>query len=105
VIAIPFKRYERNEVSYLNIDEIKALLAAPDRTTWLGRRDHAILLAAVQTGVRVTELVTLRIRDVSFSTGAHCQVTGKGRLLLCLAEAVHVGRSRGVRRATANDAR
>ena len=79
VIAIPFKRHEQNSVNYLNLDEIKALLRAPDRTTWLGRRDHALLLTAIQTGVRVTELVTLRICDVSLATGAHCRVTGKGR--------------------------
>jgi integrase/recombinase XerD len=79
VMAIPFKRHERHDVSYLNLDEIKALLAAPDRSTWLGRRDHAILLTAVLTGVRVTELITLRIDDVSLSTGAHASVTGKGR--------------------------
>ena len=78
-MAIPFKRPERHDVSYLNLDEIKALLAAPDRSTWLGRRDHAILLTAVLTGVRVTELITLRIDDVSLSTGAHASVTGKGR--------------------------
>ena len=57
----------------------KRCLRAPDRTTWLGRRDHALLLTAIQTGVRVTELVTLRICDVSLATGAHCRVTGKGR--------------------------
>jgi integrase/recombinase XerD len=79
VMAIPFKRHEHNSVCYLNLDEIKALLRAPDRTTWLGRRDHVILLTAVQTGVRVTELVTLHIRDVSLSTGAHATVIGKGR--------------------------
>jgi site-specific recombinase XerD len=79
-MAIPFKRHERHDVRYLQIDEIKALLAAPDRTTWLGRRDHAMLLTAVLTGVRVTELVTLRIQDISLSTGAHAHVIGKGRL-------------------------
>ncbi len=79
VIAIPFKRHEQNSVNYLNLDEIKALLRAPDRTTWLGRRDHALLLTAIQTGVRVTELVTLNISNVSLDTGAHCRGTGKGR--------------------------
>ena len=78
-IAIPFKRYEHNTVSYLSLDEIKALLRAPDRTTWLERRDHALLLTAIQTGVRVTELVTLRICDVSLGTGAHLKVLGKSR--------------------------
>ena len=79
VIAIPTKRYERNTVSYLQREEIKALLAAPDRSTWLGRRDHALLLTAVLTGVRVTELVTLSLGDVSLGTGAPIKITGKGR--------------------------
>ena len=79
VIAIPSKRHEQNSVNYLNLDEIKALLRAPDRTTWLGRRDHALLLTAIQTGVRVTELVTLNISNVSLDTGAHLQVLGKNR--------------------------
>jgi integrase/recombinase XerD len=75
VMAIPFKRHEHNGVCYLDLDESKALLAAPDRSTWRGRRDHALLLLAIQTGVRVTELVTLRVRDVSLSTGAHARVS------------------------------
>ena len=78
-MAIPTKRHERNTVSYLDLDEIKALLAAPDRDTWLGRRDHALLLVMIQTGVRVSELVGLRVGDVHLGTGAHCRVTGKGR--------------------------
>ena len=79
MIAIPFKRYERPGLTYLNLDEIKALLAAPDRSTWLGRRDHAMLLLAVLTGVRVTELVTLTTSDMTLSAGAHIKVQGKGR--------------------------
>ena len=79
MIAIPSKRHEQREVSYLTLNEVKALLAAPDRSTWLGRRDHALLLLAIQTGLRVSELVTLRIGDVSLTTGAHIQVEGKGR--------------------------
>jgi integrase/recombinase XerD len=79
VMAIPTKRYERNTVSYLDLDEIKALLAAPDPDTWLGRRDHALLLLMIQTGVRVSELVGLHVGDVHLGTGAHCRVTGKGR--------------------------
>ena len=79
VMAIPTKRHERNTVSYLDLDEIKALLAAPDRGTWLGRRDHALLLLMIQTGVRVSELVGLHVCDVHLGTGAHFRVTGKGR--------------------------
>ena len=79
VIEIPSKRHERAMISYLDRREIKALLKAPDRETWLGRRDHALLLLMIQTGVRVSELCALRGCDLSLSTGAHCRVVGKGR--------------------------
>ena len=79
VMAIPTKRHERNTVSYLDLEEIKVLLAAPDPGTWLGRRDHALLVLMVQTGVRVSELVGLRVCDIHLGTGAHIRVTGKGR--------------------------
>ena len=77
VMAIPTKRYERNTLSYLDRDEIKALLAAPDPGTWLGRRDHALLALMIQTGVRVSELTGLRIGDVHLGTGAHIRVIGQ----------------------------
>ena len=83
VIAIPTKRHDRKLISYLDLDEIKALLAAPDRETWHGRRDHALLLLAVQTGLRVSELTSLRNRDITFGAGANCRVTGKGRKERC----------------------
>ena len=83
VIEIPAKRHERALICYLDLDEIKALLAAPDRTSWLGRRDHAMLLTAIQTGLRVSELVALGVGDVSLSTGAHLRVIGKGRKERC----------------------
>lgn len=83
VIEIPAKRHERALICYLDLDETKALLAAPDRTSWLGRRDHAMLLTAIQTGLRVSELVALRVGDVSLGTGAHLRVTGKGRKERC----------------------
>jgi integrase/recombinase XerD len=79
IMAIPTKRHERNIVSYLDLGEIKALLAAPDRRTWLGRRDHALLVLMIQTGIRVSELTGLRIGDVHLDVGAHIRVTGKGR--------------------------
>ncbi|MGH3908995.1 MAG: tyrosine-type recombinase/integrase [Pseudonocardiaceae bacterium] len=79
VMAIPTKRHERNTVSYLDLDEIKALLAAPDRGAWLGRRDRALLVLMIQTGVRVSELVGLRVCDVHLGSGAHIRVVGKGR--------------------------
>jgi integrase/recombinase XerD len=80
VIEIPTKRHTRPLLCYLDLEEIKALLNAPDRTTWLGRRDHALLLLAIQTGLRVSELTNLRLRDVSLERpGAYCRVIGKGR--------------------------
>jgi site-specific recombinase XerD len=79
VMAIPTKRYERSIVCYLNHAEITTLLAAPDQATWLGRRDHALLALMIQTGVRVSELVGLRVRDVQLGTGRHVRVLGKGR--------------------------
>lgn len=79
VMAIPTKRYQSSTISYLDLDEIEALLAAPDNTTWLGRRDHAILVLMIQTGVRVSELTGLRVGDVHLGRGAHIRVMGKGR--------------------------
>ena len=79
VMAIPTKRYERNTVTYLDRDEIQALLAAPDNRTWLGRRDHALMALMIQTGVRVSELTGLRVGDLHLGTGPHIRVLGKGR--------------------------
>ncbi|MCI4338619.1 MAG: site-specific integrase [Thermoplasmata archaeon] len=79
VLAIPPKRFERALVSFLSDEEVNALLGAPDRTTRIGRRDHALLLLAIQTGLRVSELVGLRRGDVVLGTGAHVRCTGKGR--------------------------
>jgi len=79
VLAIPPKRYERQIVTFLTDDEVDAVLAAPDARTWLGRRDHALLLLAVQTGLRVSELTSLTRADVVLGTGAHVRCLGKGR--------------------------
>lgn len=80
VLAIPQRRHDRAIVSYLTGPETDALLAAPDRTTWHGRRDHALLLTAVQTGLRLSELTGLTIQDISTTIpGAAVHTTGKGR--------------------------
>ena len=79
VLAIPPKRGERADVSFLSPAEVDALLAAPDRSRWVGRRDHTLLLVAVQTGLRVSELTGLRRRDVELGAGAHLRCVGKGR--------------------------
>jgi site-specific recombinase XerD len=79
VLAIPPKRFERRIVSFLTDTEVDALLAAPNSTTWLGRRDHALLVTAVQTGLRVSELANLQRNDVVLGAGAHVRCLGKGR--------------------------
>lgn len=76
---IPSKRCTRTRVCHLTRPEVDALLAAPDQQTWSGRRDHALLLLAVQTGLRLSELTGLRPDDGSLGTGAHLHVLGKGR--------------------------
>ena len=83
VLAMPSKRYEKKLVGFLTRPEIDALLAAPDRHTWLGRRDHAFLLVAVQTGLRLSEMTRLRRDDVALGTGGHIRCVGKGRKERC----------------------
>jgi integrase/recombinase XerD len=79
VLAIPPKRYDKALVTWLTEPELAALLAAPDRTTWAGRRDHALILLAAQTGLRISELTGLTTGDVHLDAGAHVSCTGKGR--------------------------
>jgi integrase/recombinase XerD len=79
VLAIPAKRGDRTLVSFLSRAEVDALLAAPDRTRWTGRRDHALLTFDVQTGLRVSELAGSRCADLALGRGPHVRVTGKGR--------------------------
>ena len=83
VLAIPGKRHTRALVHFLTRPEVDALLAAPDQRTWSGRRDHALLLTAVQTGLRLSELTGLHQQDVTLGTGAHLRVVGKGRKERC----------------------
>ena len=79
VLAIPPKRFERNLVTFLTDDEVDALLAACDRSTWTGRRDHAMITLAIQTGLRISELAGLTCADVVLAAGAHVHCLGKGR--------------------------
>lgn len=79
ILAMPNKRYVKRTVTFLDANEMAALLAAPNRTTWAGRRDHVLLLLAVQTGLRASELVGLTVGDVVLGTGAHVRCMGKGR--------------------------
>ncbi len=79
VLAIPSKRRDRPLVSFLEPDEVEALLNAPDTRRWTGRRDQALLTFAVQTGLRASELTAVRNTDIALGRGAHVQVLGKGR--------------------------
>ena len=79
VLAIPPKRCDRAVVTYLTETEVEALLAACDPSTWTGRRDHAMLKLAVQTGLRISELIGLTRADVHLGAGAHVACHGKGR--------------------------
>ncbi|WP_409592328.1 tyrosine-type recombinase/integrase [Sphingobium sp.] len=83
ILALPDKRYVKRSVTFLDGSEIAALLAAPDQSTWTDRRDHILLLVALQTGLRVSELTGLRCRDVVLGTGAHIRCLGKGRKERC----------------------
>ena len=83
VLSIPEKRYQSTLINYLTKPEIDALLAAPDRSTKTGRRDRALLLLAVQTGLRASELSSLRCQDLNLSSGAWVRCEGKGRKERC----------------------
>lgn len=79
VLAIPTKRHDQALVTFLTDPELQALLDAPDQTTWIGRRDHAMILLAAQTGLRASELIGLTCGDLRLGTGAHVSTVGKGR--------------------------
>ena len=79
ILAIPPKRFDRKLVTFLTEPEISALLAAPDRSTWTGRRDPTLFGLAAQTGLRASELIGLRCADVHLAAGAYVSCQGKGR--------------------------
>ena len=79
ILAIPGRLLAKREVAFLDRAEIEAILAAPDRTTWIGRRDYTLLLVAVQTGLRLAEIVSLDRGAVSLEVAAHIHCVGKGR--------------------------
>ena len=79
VLAMPSKRYEKRTIDYLVRVEIEAVIGAAELTTWAGRRDRTLLLLALQTGLRVSELVNLTCGDVALGAGAHVRCMGKGR--------------------------
>ena len=83
ILAIPSKRCEHGPVEFLTEEEAAALVAAPDARTWIGNRDRTLLLVAVQTGLRNSELTSLRREDVAFGIGPHVRCLGKGRKMRC----------------------
>jgi integrase/recombinase XerD len=83
VLAIPHKRADSTDVCFLTRAEVDTLLAVPDQSTPLGRRDHLLLLVAIQTGLRASELTSLICSDAVLGTGAHLRCTGKGRKQRC----------------------
>jgi site-specific recombinase XerD len=89
VLAIPSKRHDKRQVHFLRRPEIEAVLAAPDRTTWLGRRDQALLLLAAQTGLRLSELIGLDRDAIHLGAGAHVRCVGKGRKERCTPLTMH----------------
>jgi site-specific recombinase XerD len=84
ILAIPRKRCDKNLVDFLTDAEAEALLRAPDPSTWLGQRDHAILLLGVETGLRVSELCGLCPEQMILGTGSHVRCRGKGRKERCV---------------------
>lgn len=79
ILSMPSKRHVKRNIEFLTAQEMQVLLDAPDRSTWIGRRDHAILTIALQTGLRASELVNIECGDVTLDTGAHVRCEGKGR--------------------------
>ena len=89
VLAIPSKHHDKRQVHFLSRPEIEAIVAVPDRTTWLGRRDHALLLLAAQTGLRLSELIGLDRDAIHLGAGAHVRCVGKGRKERCTPLTTH----------------
>jgi len=83
ILDIPHRRFERRLVDFLSRSEFEALLATPDRKTWIGRRDHALLLLAIQTGLRASELTHLRIDQIVTGSHPYIRCAGKGRKERC----------------------
>jgi site-specific recombinase XerD len=89
VLVIPAKRHDKGQVPFLTRPEIEAILAAPDRTTWLGRRDYSLLLLAAQAGLRLSELIGLDRDAIHLGQGAHVRCVGKGRKERCTPLTTH----------------
>jgi len=83
ILSIPSKKQQRKLIAFLTRPEINALLAVPNKKTWIGRRDHAFLMLAIQTGLRLSEMTNLKWKDIVLGNGAHVRCHGKGRKERC----------------------
>jgi site-specific recombinase XerD len=79
VLAIPMKRFNRKLVGFLTREEMSTIINAPDRSTWSGRRDHAMLATFYNTGARVSEIANARVADAVTNRSRCLRVHGKGR--------------------------
>lgn len=79
VLAIPRKRTDKRLVGYLTREEMDAILAGPDQSTWIGRRDYALLLTMYNSGGRISEMTGMRRGQVRFDSTTYLQLHGKGR--------------------------
>jgi site-specific recombinase XerD len=79
VLAIPPKRADKRTITFLDPAEAQALIDAPDPARWEGRRDRAIIVLALQAGLRVSELTSLNCGDITVGSGGHVRCEGKGR--------------------------
>jgi len=83
ILAIPNKKHQKKLIAFLTRSEIDALLSVPDKKTWIGRRDHAFLFLSIQTGLRLSEMISLHWKDIVLERGAHVRCYGKGRKERC----------------------
>jgi site-specific recombinase XerD len=79
VLAIPMKRFDHPGLTFLTVEEMRAIITAPDPLTWSGRRDQLMLATFYNTGARVSEIIGLRWKDVQLSPNQFVQIHGKGR--------------------------
>lgn len=79
ILAIPLKRSDRNIVEYLSKEEVESIINAPDLSTWSGMRDHVMFMTLYNTGARASEILALKIKDVTFSKSSYIKLKGKGR--------------------------
>ena len=79
ILSIPMKRFARPLLGFLTSEEVQALLEAPDTATLAGRRDRLLFQLLYNTGARISEIIQLRVQDLSVHNFQAVQLRGKGR--------------------------